>query len=101
MSGASILDIDIRTYMPLIGMFLILAVVFLLFRIFNVGTKLLWRLLLNGFIGVAMLFLFDFVFDTFFEMSFFHIDITWVSAVVAGTLGVPGVLLLLVLKWVI
>ena len=101
LAGASILDLDIRAYMPLILIFLILGIIFLLFRIFHVSTKLLWGLLFNGLIGVAMLFFFDFILDTFMGMSFFHIDVNWVSAVIAGTLGVPGVLLLLVLKWAV
>ena len=99
--GASILDIDVKSYVPLIVMFFLLGLVFLLFKIFRVGTKLLWRLLINGLLGVFMLFLFNMFLDLFLGMDFFHIEITWVSAVIAGTLGVPGVLLLLVLKWVV
>ena len=97
-AAASILDIDIRSYLPLIIMIFMLGLVFLLFKIFHVGTKLLWRLLVNGLLGLAMLFLFNLILDTFFEMSFFKIEITWTSAIVAGVLGVPGVLLLLLLQ---
>lgn len=101
LAGASVLDIDIKSYVPLIVMFFILGAVFFLFKIFRVGTKLLWRLLINGLLGIFMLFLFNLFFDVFFGMDFFHIDINWVSAVAAGTLGVPGVLLLLALKWIV
>lgn len=97
-AGATFLDINIRSYVPLIVMFFILGMVFLLFKLFHVGTKLLWRLLINGLLGAMMLFVFNLFLDTFFDMDFFRIDINWTSAIVAGVLGIPGVLLLLLLK---
>lgn len=98
--GATMLDIDIKSYVPLIVMLFILALVFLLFKLFHVSTKLLWRLLVNGLIGTFLLFLFNLILGVYLEMDFFKIPITWVSAVVAGTLGIPGVLLLLILKFI-
>ena len=92
------LDIDIRSYMPLIIMFAILAAVFILFRIFRVSTKLLWSLLINGLLGALMLFVFNMMLSDAMGMHFFEIPITWTSAVVAGVLGVPGIILLLLLK---
>lgn len=99
-AAESILEINIKEYIPIIAMLLILATVFLLFKLFHVGTKLLWRLLVNGLVGAALLFLFNLLLSTCFDMHFFEIPITWVSAVVAGTLGVPGVLLLLLFKYI-
>lgn len=96
--GVSLLDIDVKTYVPLIIIIFILMLVFLLFKIFHVSTKLLWRLLINSMLGAFLLFMFNLLLDVYWGMDFFRIPINWVSAVVAGTLGVPGVLLLLVLK---
>lgn len=94
----SLQDIDLRSYMPLFIILLLLGSVFMLFRLFHVSTAILWRLLINGLIGAFLLFIFDVVFYVYLGMEFFYIPITWVSAVVAGVLGIPGILLLLVLK---
>ncbi len=95
---AGTLDIDLKGYMPLIIMVAVLGAVFLLFKLFNVSTKLLWRLLINGLLGAFMLFAFNLILSNILDMDFFELPITWTSAVVAGVLGVPGILLLLLLK---
>ena len=38
LAGAGMLDINIRSYMPLIILFVILGAVFLLFKLFHVST---------------------------------------------------------------
>lgn len=91
-------DIDLRSYMPLFVILLLLGSVFLLFKVFHVSTAILWRLLINGLLGTFLLFLFNIIFYVYFDMEFFYIPITWVSAVIAGVLGIPGVILLLILK---
>ena len=98
-AASSILDVDIKRYVPIVVMLLVLAMVFLLFKLFHVGTKLLWRLLINGLLGAALLFVFNLILYTCLDMDFFEIPITWVSSVIAGVLGIPGVLLLLLLKY--
>ena len=95
------LNIQVREYVPLIIMCALLAVLFLVFRLTGVKSKLLWNLLINGMIGAGMLCLFDIVFYTYLHMDFFHIKINWLSSIVAGILGVPGVLLMLILKFLI
>jgi|GEM_PF-147832 len=95
----SLLDIDIAGYMPLLVVLLVLlCAVFLLFRLVHVNTSWLWRLLVNGLLGVLMMLVFNVFFYIYLDMEFFCIPITWASAIVAGVLGIPGVLLLLVLK---
>ena len=78
-----------------------LLLMFILFKLFGVASKLLWKILINGIIGAAMLCLFDIVFVTYLKMSFFKIPITWVTSLVAGFLGIPGVLLLLILQFIL
>ena len=65
------------------------------------SVKFLWKLLINGIIGAGMLILFDIVFVTYLHMDFFFIPITWVNCAVAGVLGVPGVILLLLLQFIL
>ncbi|MCR5808783.1 MAG: pro-sigmaK processing inhibitor BofA family protein [Clostridiales bacterium] len=79
----------------------VLALLFLVFKLFGVTAKILWKLLINGIIGAGMLCLFDIVFVTYLKMSFFYIPINWLTALVAGILGIPGVLLMLILKFIL
>ena len=92
------LDIDVKTYMPLFIIILLLGSIFILFRLFRVSTPLLWRLLINGALGAFMLLFFNVFFYIYLDMEFFSIPVNWVSAVIAGVLGVPGVLLLMAFK---
>lgn len=94
------LDIDVAAYMPLFIMILLLGSAFILFKIFHVTTALLWRLLINGILGAFLLLFFNVFFSIYLGMDFFSIPVNWVSAVIAGTLGVPGVLLLMVFKMI-
>ena len=95
------LNIQLGSYVPLIVVCGALAVLFLIFKLVGVSSKILWRLLINGIIGAAMLSLFDIVFVTYLGMRFFYIPITWISSVVAGVFGIPGVILLLALQFIL
>ena len=100
-AGDTTLNIQIAEYVPLIIICAVLAVIFVLFKLFGVTVKILWKLLINGLIGAGMLILFDIVFFQYLKMSFFRIPINWITASVAGFLGIPGVLLLLILQFII
>ena len=95
------LNIQLGEYTPLIVICVALALLFLLFKLLGVTAKILWKLLINGIIGMGMLCLFDIIFVTYLHMDFFYIPINWVNALVAGILGVPGVLLLLILQFIV
>ena len=95
------LNFSVSEYMPLIIICVAIALLFLAFKLFGVTANWLWKLLVNSIIGVGMLCLFDIVFVSYLSMDFFFIPITWVNAIVAGIFGVPGVLLLLILKFMI
>ncbi len=94
-------ELSIGGYIPLLVICAVLGITFILFRIFNVSIRILWRLLINGLIGAGLLCVFDIVLAIFLGMDFFYIPITWLSSLVSGLLGVPGVLLLLLLKFMI
>ncbi|MBR3381883.1 MAG: pro-sigmaK processing inhibitor BofA family protein [Clostridia bacterium] len=95
------LHIQIGDYVPLIAVCAVLAIIFVCFKLFGVSVRFLWRLLINGIIGAGMLILFDIVFVTYLRMPFFYIPITWLNSAVAGVLGVPGVILLLILQFIL
>lgn len=88
-------------YLPLIVVCIVLALVFLIFKLVGVSAKILWKILINSLVGAAMLCLFDIVFYMYLHMNFFYIPVTWFTSAVAGVLGVPGVIILLALKFII
>ena len=70
---------------------------YLLFRLIKAPFKLLMKLLINmalGFVGLIIVNLLG---------SYVHISLTlnWLNALVAGILGVPGVILLLLIKYLL
>lgn len=76
---------------------IVLAVIFIIFKIFNLSIKIFFKLLINALIGAALLFVFNFVFAGLLNLSFFYINITWLTALITGIFGVPGVVVLLII----
>ena len=76
---------------------IVLAVIFIVFKIFNLSIKIFFKLLINALIGAALLFVFNFVFAGLLNLSFFCINITWLTALITGIFGVPGVVVLLII----
>lgn len=76
------------------GVYLVIAIaVFLiLFRVFSWPIKLIWKLILNGGIGLALLLIFNFL-GVYFKVS---MPINWVSVLITGFFGVPGLIFLYV-----
>ena len=85
----------------IIAVILLLAVagglIGLLLRLLKKPMKWALKLLLHAAFGYVFLFLFNFV-GAWVGLS---LEITWVSAIVSGVFGVPGVLVLLVLKYLL
>lgn len=63
-------------------------------KMFLMPVRLVWKLIYNGIIGGIMLWIVNFI-GTSFD---FAIGINIVSALLAGFLGIPGVILLIVFK---
>lgn len=76
----------------------VLFVIFIVFKIFHLSLKLFFKLLLNALIGAVILFIFNFIFAGIFNWEFFAININWLTALVTGILGVPGVIILLIIR---
>lgn len=71
-----------------------IILIYLVARVFLMPIKLVFKLLYNALIGGAMLWLVNFV-GAYFD---FTIAINPVTALIAGFLGVPGVVLLILFK---
>ena len=66
----------------------------LLFKILAAPMKLITKLLINTAVGYVVLFIFSF-FAEFFDVS---IGLNLVNAVIVGVMGIPGIILLVLLK---
>ena len=71
-----------------------IILIYLVGRMFLMPIKLIFRLVYNALIGGAMLWLLNFV-GTYIG---FNIPINPITALVAGFLGLPGVILLILFK---
>ena len=84
--------------MPPIGTIITIVVcvllLYLLLKIIRLPIKLLFKLLLNMLSGLALLFVFNFI-GGFFDFS---LGINATNALVAGVLGIPGSVLLVLIQ---
>lgn len=75
-----------------------LVLLYFLGWLFIISTKLLIRLIINSVIGGICLIVFNLVAGAFFQFS---IGVNPISALIVGFLGIPGVLLLILLKFIL
>ncbi len=66
----------------------------LIIKIFATPIKWAFKLLINALLGFVMLFIFNYL-GGFIGLS---ITVGWLSAIVAGVLGIPGIILLLLIE---
>ncbi len=79
------------------GIIIILAVLALVvFIILKKPIKIVFKLILNTIIGFLALFAINYL-GSFIGIS---IAVNWINAVIVGVLGIPGVALILLLKWI-
>lgn len=69
----------------------------LLLKLLRKPIKWVFKLLLHALFGFIFLFLFNF-FGAWVDLS---LELNWVNAVVTGVLGVPGVVILLLVKYIL
>lgn len=74
----------------------ILAVigVCLIAKLLSAPLKLVFKLLANAVIGAIALLIINYI-GSFFS---FHIDLNFITALIAGALGVPGIIILFILE---
>lgn len=75
-----------------------LVLLYLLGWVFIISTKLLIKLIINSVLGAIFLIIFNLTAGTFFDFS---IGVNPVNALIVGFLGIPGMLLLIVLKLIL
>ena len=68
--------------------------IFLFIKIFSTPIKWILKLLLNAALGFVLLIVINF-FGSYIGLS---ISVGWISALVAGLLGVPGIILLILIE---
>ncbi|MBL4937517.1 pro-sigmaK processing inhibitor BofA family protein [Clostridium sp. YIM B02515] len=77
------------------GYFLIAIIcLFLVVKLFSWPIKILFKLIANAVLGVILLVIVNFI-GGYFN---FFIGINWITALVAGFFGVPGVIFLIIFK---
>lgn len=80
----------------LVYIFAVLGVC-LIAKIFSAPIKLVMKLLANAIVGGIALIIINWI-GGFFS---FHIDLNFVTALIAGALGVPGIIVLLIIEMII
>lgn len=74
-----------------------LFVLWLLFKLIAFPIKILWKLLINAIVGAVILL----IFNLLGGIIGVTLAITPLNALVAGILGVPGVIILLIVKFLL
>lgn len=75
------------------GYFLIAAAaLFLVVKIFAWPIRMLGKLIINGVLGVILLLIFNFA-GQYFGL---YIQVTWITALIAGFFGIPGIIFLII-----
>jgi inhibitor of the pro-sigma K processing machinery len=75
----------------------VVALIAVLFAIIKAPFKLLFKLVLNTAVGFVALFLLNWV-GSFAGIA---VAVNWINALIIGVLGIPGVVLVLVLQFVV
>lgn len=79
---------------PLVAAIVLIS---LMLKLLRKPIKWAFKLLLHALSGFVFLFIFNF-FGGFLDLS---LGLNWINAIVTGVLGVPGVVLLLLLKYLL
>lgn len=71
-----------------------MIILFIILKIISLPIKLIIKLLINALIGGVVLFLINLT-------GLIVIDITWISALIVGFLGIPGVIIVILLHFLL
>ena len=83
--------------MDYLGFLVAVIVLFLILKILSLPLKIIIKLMLNALIGGVVLFLLNIVGARFGLI----IDINWISTLLVGFFGVPGVILVLIFQFLL
>ena len=83
--------------MEYLGFLIAIIVLFVILKILALPLKIIIKLMLNALIGGAVLFFLNIVGARFGLI----IDINWISTLLVGFFGVPGVILVLIFQFLL
>ena len=73
------------------------AILFVVLKLLALPMKLIIKLVINGLVGAVIIFVVNLVGANFG----FAIDLNWITALIVGILGVPGVVIVAILQFVL
>lgn len=73
------------------------AVLFVVLKLLALPMKIIIKLVINGLVGGLVIFVVNLIGANFG----FMIDLTWITALIVGFLGVPGVVIVAILQFIL
>lgn len=73
------------------------AVLFVVLKLLALPMKIIIKLVINGLVGGLVIFIVNLIGANFG----FMIDLTWITALIVGFLGVPGVVIVTILQFIL
>lgn len=73
------------------------AVLFVVLKLLALPMKIIIKLVINGLVGGLIIFVINLVGANFG----FMIDLNWITALIVGFLGVPGVVIVAILQFIL
>ena len=73
------------------------AILFVVLKLLALPMKLIIKLVVNGLIGGVIIFVINLIGANFG----FTIDLNWISALIVGILGIPGVIIAAILQFLL
>lgn len=73
------------------------AILFVVLKLLALPMKLIIKLVINGVVGAVIIFVVNLIGANFG----FTIDLNWITALIVGILGVPGVVIVTILQFVL
>ena len=73
------------------------AVLFIVLKLLALPMKIIIKLVINGLVGGLVIFIVNLIGANFG----FMIDLTWITALIVGFLGVPGVVIVTILQFML
>ncbi len=73
------------------------AVLFIVLKLLALPMKIIIKLVINGLVGGLVIFVVNLIGANFG----FMIDLTWITALIVGFLGIPGVVIVAILQFIL
>lgn len=73
------------------------GILFIILKLLALPMKLIIKLVINGLVGGIIIFLVNLIGSNFG----FIIDLNWITALIVGILGVPGVIIVTILQFIL